>query len=106
MTIRRLNSSYDTQDMEGMRALLRRELGRSLEAISPDDLFAAAWPIACGKALAARGRVAGYHGDVLQVLVTDSGWAQQMRSMSERLRRELATITGKPISKIDFVVGI
>ena len=45
--------------MEGMRELLRGSLGRSLQAMRPEDKLAAAWPVACGKAMAERGEVVG-----------------------------------------------
>ena len=35
-------------------------LGRSLDALREEDRLAAAWPVACGKALAERGSVTGY----------------------------------------------
>ena len=40
--------------MEGMRELLRKSLARSLEGMREEDKVAAAWPVACGKAMAGR----------------------------------------------------
>ena len=90
--------------MEGMRTILSRELGRSLDAVRDDDLFAAAWPVACGTALARRGEVVRYREGTVYVTVRDAAWAQQMRSMSGVLQRELATITGKTVTGIHFEV--
>jgi predicted nucleic acid-binding Zn ribbon protein len=90
--------------MEGMRAILNRELARSLEAVRDDDLFATAWPVACGTVLARRGEVVRYQEGIVHVLVRDAAWAQQMRSMSQVLQRELATITGKTVTGIHFEV--
>lgn len=71
----------------------------------PDgDLFAAAWPVACGAVMARRGEVVRYREGVVHVLVQDSAWAQQMRSMSGVLQRELAMITGKTVTGIHFEV--
>ena len=51
--------------MEGMRELLQGSLGRTLEAMTEEDRLAAAWPVACGKALSERGRVMGYEDGVV-----------------------------------------
>jgi hypothetical protein len=41
--------------MERMRDVLRGSLGRSLRALPEEDRLAAAWPVACGSALAGHG---------------------------------------------------
>ena len=41
--------------MEDLKALLRSTLAESLKALSEEDRLAAAWPVACGRALAAHG---------------------------------------------------
>lgn len=70
-----------------------------------EDRLAAAWPVACGVAMAERGEVVGYEGGVVRVMVADAGWMQQMRSMSEVLRRDLAKIAGVAVTGIHFEVG-
>ena len=45
--------------LEGMRDLVRGSMGRSLRALADEDKLAAAWPVACGKAMAERGAVVG-----------------------------------------------
>jgi len=71
--------------MEGMRQLLRGTLRRSLSAMRAEDRLAAAWPVACGRAMAERGAVVGFEDGVVLVAVTDMAWLRQMRSMSEQL---------------------
>ena len=44
-----------------------------------EDRLAAAWPVACGTAMAGHGKVVGYADGVVQVEVTDTAWMQQMR---------------------------
>ena len=90
--------------MEGMRGLLRGSLGRTLEAMKEEDRLAAAWPVACGSAMAGHGEVTGYAGGLVQVEVTDAAWLQQMQSMSEILRRELGKIAGVAVTGIHFQV--
>ena len=90
--------------MEGMRGLLRGTLGRSLKAMREEDRLAAAWPVACGAAMAGHGEVAGYADGVVLIVVSDKAWMQQMQSMSGMLERELGKIAGVVVSKIHFEV--
>jgi predicted nucleic acid-binding Zn ribbon protein len=88
--------------MEGMRQLLRGSLKRSLSAMRAEDRLAAAWPVAAGRAMAERGAVVGFDDGVVRVEVADAAWLQQMRSMSEQLRGEMARISGVAVSGIHF----
>jgi predicted nucleic acid-binding Zn ribbon protein len=90
--------------MEGMRGLLRGSLGTSLKAMRTEDRLAAAWPVACGSAMAAHGEVMGYVDGVVSVVVSDKAWMQQMQSMSGTLERELGKVAGVTVSKIHFEV--
>jgi predicted nucleic acid-binding Zn ribbon protein len=88
--------------LEGMRDLLKGSLGRSLIALREEDRLAAAWPVACGKALAGRGIVVGYADGVVRVQVEDGAWLQQLRSMRGQLAGEMARIAGVRVSEIHF----
>lgn len=90
--------------MEGMRALLRESLRKSLQTMGDEDRLAAAWPVACGVAMAGRGEVVGYEDGVVRVLVANRAWLQQMQSMSGLLERELAKISGVAVTGIHFQV--
>jgi predicted nucleic acid-binding Zn ribbon protein len=67
-----------------------------------EDKLAAAWPVACGKALAERGTVIGYDNGVLRVQVENTDWLQQLRSMRGQLTGEMTRIAGVNISEIHF----
>ena len=88
--------------LEGMRDLLKGSLGRSLEALPDEDRLAAAWPVACGKALAGRGVIVGYTDGVVRVQVEDGAWLQQLMSMRRQLAGEMARIAGVKVSAIHF----
>ncbi len=90
--------------MEGMRQLLRGSLRRSLSAMRAEDRLAATWPVAAGRAMAERGTVVGFEDGVVRVEVEDAAWLQQMRSMSEQLRGEMARISGVAVSGIHFLL--
>jgi predicted nucleic acid-binding Zn ribbon protein len=90
--------------MDSMRDMLRKTLGRSLEALPELDRLEAAWPVACGRVLAGRGQIAGFEDGVVQVLVEDGPWLDQLRSMRGVLEAELARISGVRIAAIHFEV--
>ena len=72
--------------------------------MSEEDRLAAAWPVACGKAMAERGAVLGYADGVVRVEVADGAWLRQMMSMRGQLTGELARIAGVRVSEIHFEV--
>ena len=88
--------------MEGMRDLLRGTLGRSLGALPDEDKLAAAWPVACGKAMAERGTVVGYADGVVRVEVADEAWMRQMMSMRRQLAGTMAQISRVKVTEIHF----
>jgi Dna[CI] antecedent, DciA len=88
--------------LEGMRDLIRGSMGRSLQALTDEDKLAAAWPVACGKAMAERGAVVGYADGVVLLQVADEVWMRQMMSMRTQLAGEMARIAGVKVSEIHF----
>jgi hypothetical protein len=88
--------------LEGMRDLIRGSMGRSLQALTDEDKLAAAWPVACGKAMAERGAVVGYVDGVVLLQVADEVWMRQMMSMRTQLAGEMARIAGVKVSEIHF----
>jgi hypothetical protein len=88
--------------LEGMRDMLRGSLGRSLQALQEEDRLSAAWPVACGKAMAGRGQVVGFENGVVRVEVEDGVWLRQMISTHRQLAGELARISGVAVSEIHF----
>jgi hypothetical protein len=88
--------------LEGMRDLVRGSMWRSLQALTDEDKLAAAWPVACGKAMAERGAVMGYVDGVVLLQVADEVWMRQMMSMRTQLAGEMARIAGVKVSAIHF----
>lgn len=88
--------------MEAMRDVLRGTLGRSLRGVGDEDRLAAAWTVACGVAMADRGRVIGFNAGVVVIEVADPTWLRQMVSLRGTLERELARIAGLKIKGIRF----
>jgi predicted nucleic acid-binding Zn ribbon protein len=88
--------------MEGIRDLLKKSLGQSLNSLCEEDRLAAAWPVACGKTMAERGIVVGYDDGVLRVQVENGVWLQQLMSMRRHLAGEIARIASVRVSEIHF----
>ena len=89
--------------MQTMRDLLKSSLGRSLETLPPLDRLQAAWTLACGKAMAAHGRITAYEQQAVTIEVDSTTWQEQMFSMRPMLTRELARIAGVPVVAIHFL---
>jgi hypothetical protein len=82
--------------------MLKGSMRRSLEALQEGDRLAAAWPVACGKALAERGQVMGFENGVVRVEVEDGVWLREMINTRRHLAGELARISGVTVSEIHF----
>lgn len=89
--------------MEAMREVLRDSLGRSLRTMRDEDRLAAAWTVACGRAMAEHGSVAGYEAGVVRVEVADAVWLQQMIALRNVLEGEMARIAGLRVVRIEFM---
>lgn len=88
--------------MEEIRELLRRSLGRSLEALSEEDRLAAAWPVASGKAMAGRASVVGYANGIVRLEVVNEAWMREMMNMKGQLAREMSRIAQVPVTEIQI----
>jgi len=89
--------------MQGMRDLLRGALGRSLRELPDEDRLAAAWPVACGSALAGHGEVGHLDREgVLHVKVLEPEWMKQFVSVRSALANDLGRIAGVKLAGIHF----
>jgi hypothetical protein len=88
--------------MQGMREMLRGSLARSLRPLPTIDRLAAAWPVACGSALAGHGEIASYEDGVVRVIVSSPEWMQPLGQMRLVLQSDLARIAGVPVTAIHF----
>lgn len=88
--------------MDDMRELLRRNLGRSLEAHPALDRLRAAWPVACGRNMAAQGTLISLEAGMLAIEVESEAWLEELRSRGQVLQHELARISRVPLTGIHF----
>ncbi|MDE1176994.1 MAG: DciA family protein [Edaphobacter sp.] len=89
--------------MDGIRDLLKSNLGRSLRALQAQDRLEAAWLVACGPALAEHGVVAGYADGLVEIEVDGDAWLEQLRSMRSELSSALGRIAALPVTGIHFI---
>ncbi len=97
-------SRVPLMSLEGMRDVLKGSLGQSLVSLSDEDRLAAAWPVACGRAIAERGTVVGYDDGILRVQVESKAWLQQLMSMRGQLAGEMKRIAGVKVIEIHFEI--
>ena len=88
--------------MQSMRDVLKQSLGRSLQGLPEIDRLTAAWPVACGRALALRARLYAYDSGVVHLEVEDPVWFDQLSAMQPVLERELARIAEVKVTAIHF----
>lgn len=88
--------------LENMRSMLRGTLARSLQALTPEDRLAAAWPVACGRAMAEHGEVVAFFEGTVTVAVSDPPWLSQMLSVRSVLQNDLARIAKVKVTAIHF----
>jgi len=89
--------------MQRMRDVLRDSLRRALRELAEEDRLAAAWPVACGPALAEHAELLHLDDErVLHVRVTGSAWMQQFLHMRSSLANDLGRIAGVRLSGIHF----
>jgi predicted nucleic acid-binding Zn ribbon protein len=89
--------------VQRMRDVLRDSLRRTLSELPDEDRLAAAWPVACGAALAEHAQVLYLDREnVLHVRVLGTFWMQQFLQMRSALSHDLGRIAGVRLSAIHF----
>ena len=88
--------------MQSMREMLRSNLGRSLRPLPPLDRLLAAWPVACGSALAARGELVAFEDGVLSIVIADPAWMESFGHMKAILQSDMSRISGLKVREIHF----
>lgn len=90
--------------MEGIRSLLKKSLGQSIEALNDMDRLAVAWPVACGKAMAEHASVVDYADGIVRLEAVDDAWMREMMNMKAHLAREMSQIAGVPVKEIRIAI--
>lgn len=88
--------------MQPARDYIRTHLARSLS--DPDARLAAAWTAAAGRAMSSRGSIAAYDRATatVRIHVTDPVWLDPLTALRSKLIRDLASISGLPVTNLHF----
>lgn len=90
--------------MEQVRTGLRQIMSDLLRACPPEEAVSLAWPMICGKEVAARTRVAGFADGRLTVEVPDKDWQNQLQAFTSRYMAGYADFFGELVKSVRFVL--
>ena len=90
--------------MQALRDILRQSLRTSLDALTPLDRLATAWPVAAGHAIATHSFIAALDGDVATAEGAGAQWLHHLRELTPQLRGDLQRLSGVPLTDILFVL--
>jgi hypothetical protein len=89
--------------MESASAGLQELARKILRSQPAGDSAVLAWPLVCGKEVAARTRAAGFTEGRLTVEVPDAAWIEQLISFLPSYLRGFAQLLGPVVQEIRFV---
>lgn len=89
--------------MESIRTGLRRVMHDLLAKQPEQEAVVLAWPLVCGKDVAARTRVVGLAEGSLTVEVSDPAWRAQLASFARRYVSGYAELMGPVVREVKFV---
>lgn len=85
---------------------LRKIVARQLRYCPPEEAAMLAWPLVCGREVAARTRAVGFADGSLIVEVPDSNWSAQLATFMPRYVRGFAELIGPVVREVRFKVAI
>ena len=88
--------------MEPIRTGLRRVMHDLLANQPEQEAVVLAWPLVCGKDVAARTRVVGLADGRLTVEVPDAAWRAQLAAFSSRYVSGYAELIGPVVKEVKF----
>jgi hypothetical protein len=84
---------------------LRNIMGALLRRQPPEDASVMAWPVVCGREVAARTRALVFAEGRLTVEVPDPAWRAQLAAFIPRYLSGLTELIGPVVREIRFVKG-
>lgn len=88
--------------MEPARTGLRNIMSDLLRTRPAEEAVILAWPLVCGKEVAARTRAADFANGCLTVEVSDSAWAAQLRGFGARYVSGFEGLLGPLVKEVRF----
>jgi len=90
--------------MEPVRTGLRQIMSDLLRARPPEEAVLLAWPLVCGKEVAARTTAAAFSEGTLTVEVSDVSWRNQLQSFAPRYLSGYEGLLGQVVKSVQFKV--
>ena len=90
--------------MEPVRTGLRKIMRDLLRARPPEEAVLLAWPLVCGKEVAARTTAASFSDGTLTVEVSDVSWRNQLQSFAPRYLSGYEGLLGQVVKSVQFKV--
>lgn len=88
--------------MEPVRTGLRQLMGDLLRGRPAEEAVLMAWPLVCGKEVAARSRTLTFSEGKLLVEVPDATWRSQLQSFASRYLAEYQNLLGPVVRAVEF----
>lgn len=92
--------------MEPVRTGLRNIMSELLRARPAEEAVVMAWPLVCGKDVAARTQAVSFAEGVLTVDVPDANWRAQLSAFIPRYVGGFNDLLGPVVKEIRFKVAI
>jgi hypothetical protein len=90
--------------MEPVRTGLRQIMQDLLRTRPADEAVILAWPLVCGKEVAARTTAAAFSDGTLTVEVSDVSWRNQLQSFAPRYLSGYEGMLGPVVKNVQFKV--
>lgn len=90
--------------MEPVRTGLRQIMSELLRARPAEEAVILAWPLVCGKEVAARTRAVSFSEGSLIVEVADTAWRNQLQSFVSRYISGYEGLLGQVVRSVQFKV--
>ena len=90
--------------MESVRTGLRQIMQDLLRARPQEEAVMLAWPLVCGKEVAARTTAASFSDGTLTVEVSDVSWRNQLQSFAPRYLSGYEGLLGQVVKSVQFKV--
>jgi len=91
--------------MQQVKTDLEKIVAHSVRRAPADHGPVLAWPIACGRAVAARTLALDFTKGTLRVHVPDAGWRRELQSLAAQYLAVINRYTSESVARIEFVLA-
>jgi hypothetical protein len=96
--------TFSELPMESVRTGLRQIMQDLLRARPAEEAVILAWPLVCGKEVAARTTAVSFSDGTLTVDVSDVSWRNQLQSFAPRYLSGYEGVLGQVVKSVQFKV--